>query len=96
MKIIMKPESIVESLQHMEDLIDERFSDNDLAKARFAEDRPSNLFKAQMMAKGFRKLLLFCEPCSPLFVNELCHVLGKVKDFLILAKTKIDIATRQL
>lgn len=96
MEIIVTPEGIFESLQYMEDLIEGRFSENDLSRAICAENRLANLFESQMMAKGFRKFLLFCEPSSPLFVDDLCHVLGKVDDFLIWAKTEIDIATKQL
>ncbi|ART48087.1 hypothetical protein [Acidovorax carolinensis] len=96
MEVIVTTEGIVESLQHMEDLIEGRFAENDLSRVTFAENRLSNLFESQMMAKGFRKFLLFCEPSSPLFVDELCHVLGKVDDFLIWAKSEIDIATKQL
>jgi hypothetical protein len=96
MELIFTPERIAESLQYMEDLIEGRFAKNDLGKARFAENRLSNLFESQMKVKGFRTVICFCEPSSPLFVDELCSVLGKVDDFLFWAKAEIDIATRQL
>ncbi len=96
MELIVTTEGIIESLQYMEDLIEGRFAENDLSRFIFAESRLANLFESQMMAKGFRKFLLFCEPSSSLFVDELCRVLGKVDDFLIWAQTEIDIATKQL
>jgi hypothetical protein len=96
MEIIVNAECIVKSLQNMENLIKRRFSENDLAKVRFAEDRLANLLESEMMAKGFRTFLIFCEPSNPLFVDELCHVHGKVDDFLIFVKSEIDIAIKQL
>ena len=96
MELSITPESILNSLQYMENLIEGRIADNDLAKVRLAENRIANLFESQLKARGCRELLLFCEPSSVLFVDELFLVLGKIEDFLIWAKSEMDIATRQL
>lgn len=96
MELIITKNSVLESLQHMENLIEGEFADNDLAKARFAESRLANLLESQMKVKGFSEFLHFCEPCSPLFADEFCQVQGKIDDFLFWAKAELDIATKQL
>lgn len=89
MNLTLDPLQFSETLEGMERLI--KFYK--YSECRHSEIIETNLFEclfdSQMMAKGFRELLLICKPTGQLSEDEYFHLLAQVDDFLIFVHGEI-------